>query len=65
MPCSGLCSLDHTPLPTIFGYEDRTGYPVLVLDLLHKSSNQKTGQLFTNGPALLLVEAPHALFDWF
>jgi hypothetical protein len=36
-----------------------------VVDLLHETGDQKTGQLFAHGPALLLVEAPQALFDWF
>jgi hypothetical protein len=34
-----------------------------VLDFFHKADDQKSGQLFTHGPTLLLIKASHALLD--
>ena len=51
----------HSPLNGLHSNKDGIGEPVGVENLLNESSRQELGDLFTNGPAPLIVKTTQAL----
>jgi hypothetical protein len=51
------------PFPILFLYEDWVGNPVWVLNFHNNIGSQKSGQLLSNDPALLIVKVSYAMLD--